>query len=220
MSEPVKILYSDDALVVAVKPCGVLSQPDKTGEPAVTDLLAAQLVRPVFPIHRLDRAVGGVMVFALDKRAAAKLSASVAAGSFEKEYLTVLHSVPPERGTWTDFLFHDSRKNITIVAEPSQKDAKPASLAFNVIETQEWNGELFSLVRVALHTGRTHQIRVQVSSRGFPIAGDGKYGAHDRCPMALWSWRLSFFHPVRKKRLCFTEPPIHTEPWTLFSFDF
>ena len=213
----IKILYKDEMLAVAVKPAGVLSQPDRTGEDSMVTLLKAQLGREIFPVHRLDRAVGGVMVFATTKSAAGKLSALMQTDLFEKEYMAVIHGVPAEdQGDFTDYLYHDSRRNLTSVVPSSQKEAKEARLSY-VLLAQDMERE-FSLVRVRLHTGRTHQIRVQFSSRAMPIAGDGKYGARDRMGLALWSSRVSFRHPIRKKTMTFEALPDHTvAPWDRFS---
>lgn len=218
MKKTIRILYRDETLAVAVKPEGILSQPDRTGEDSMVTLLKEQLGKEVFPIHRLDRAVGGVMVFAMTKAAAGKLSAMVGTEAFEKEYMAVIHGAPSEEtGEFTDYLYHDPRKNFTSVVPKTQKDAKEAKLAY------VWMGKdmekEFSLVRVRLYTGRTHQIRVQFSSREMPIAGDGKYGARDRMGLALWSYRLSFRHPLRKKTMTFTALPDQTvAPWDRFSF--
>ena len=214
MNETIKILYQDEMLAVAVKPCGLLSQPDRTGEPSMTVLLAEQTGKEIFPVHRLDRAVGGVMVFAMTRAAAGKLSALLGTDTFEKEYLTVIHGEPKETsGEFFDYLVHDVRRNMTFVAEKTEKDAKDARLSYTLLQA---DGE-YSLVRVRLHTGRTHQIRVQFSSRGMPIAGDGKYGARDRLGLALWSYRVSFKHPFRKKRMVFTAlPDENTAPWNRF----
>ena len=214
----IKILYKDDMLAVAVKPVGVLSQPDRTGEDSMVTLLKAQLGREVFPVHRLDRAVGGLMIFAMTKSAAGKLSALVTSSAFEKEYLTVIHGAPSEeKGEFTDWLFHDSKRNLTSVVAADHKDAKDAKLAYTMLAKDMENE--FSLVRVRLYTGRTHQIRVQFSSRSMPIAGDGKYGARDRMGLALWSYRLSFRHPIKKKAMSFTAlPDDKIAPWDRFSF--
>ena len=214
MSETIKILYQDSMLAVAVKPVGVLSQADRTGEPSMTELLTAQLGKTVFPVHRLDRAVGGVMVFAMTKNAAGKLSALLGTDTFEKEYLTVIHGKTAETsGEFFDYLFHDSRRNMTSVVSKDEKDAKDAKLSYTLLQSDTE----FSLVKVRLHTGRTHQIRVQFSSRNLPIAGDGKYGAHDRMGLALWSYRLAFRHPIRKKRMVFTAlPDKNITPWDRF----
>ena len=180
-------------------------------------LLKAQLGREVFPVHRLDRAVGGLMIFAMSKAAAGKLSALVTSDSFEKEYTAVIHGVPAEeKGELLDFLFHDSRKNLTSVVPSTHKDAKEARLVYTLL-AKDMEGE-FSLVRVRLYTGRTHQIRVQFASRSMPLAGDGKYGARDRMGLALWSSRLSFRHPVRKKTMTFEAlPDGSVAPWDRFS---
>ena len=218
MKEMIRILYKDETLAVAVKPSGVLSQPDRTGEDSMLTLLKEQLGREIFPIHRLDRAVGGVMVFAMTKAAAGKLSGMVGTDSFEKEYLAVVHGAPTEdQGEFTDYLYHDPKRNFTSVVPKTQKDAKEAKLAYTLLG-KDMEKE-FSLVRVRLYTGRTHQIRVQFSSRGMSIAGDGKYGSRDRMGLALWSYRLSFRHPIRKKTMAFTAlPNDKTEPWDRFSF--
>ena len=218
MKKMIRILYRDETLAVAVKPEGILSQPDRTGEDSMVTLLKEQLGKEVFPIHRLDRAVGGVMVFAMTKAAAGKLSAMEGTEVFEKEYMAVIHGTPSEEtGEFTDYLYHDPRKNFTSVVPKTQKDAKEAKLAYI------WMGKdmekEFSLVRVRLYTGRTHQIRVQFASREMPIAGDGKYGARDRMGLALWSYRLSFRHPLRKKTMTFMALPDQTvAPWDRFSF--
>ena len=217
MNGMIKILYKDETLAVAVKPAGVLSQPDRTGEDSMITLLKAQLGREVFPVHRLDRAVGGLMIFAMTKAAAGKLSALVTSDAFEKEYTAVIHGVPAEdKGELLDFLYHDSRKNLTSVVPSSHKEAKEARLAYTLL-AKDMEGE-FSLVRVRLYTGRTHQIRVQFASRSMPLAGDGKYGARDRMGLALWSSRLSFKHPVRKKTMTFEALPDGSlTPWDRFS---
>ena len=217
MKKMIRILYSDETLAVAVKPEGILSQPDRTGEDSMVTLLKEQLGKEVFPIHRLDRAVGGVMVFAMTKAAAGKLSGMVGTDAFEKEYMAVVHGVPAEEnGEFTDYLYHDPRRNFTSIVPKTQKDAKEAKLAYKLLG-RDMEKE-FSLVRVRLYTGRTHQIRVQFASREMPIAGDGKYGARDRMGLALWSYRLSFRHPVRKKTMTFTALPDGAiTPWDRFS---
>ncbi len=213
MMEP-KILYQDKFLVIAVKPAGILSQPDKTGDMAMTDILSELIGTTVLPVHRLDRAVGGVMVFALTKEIAGKLGGILGTDAFKKEYLTVVGGIPSEKeGTLEDYLFHDARRNMTSVVSAKTKDAKAASLSYTLLETNT-NA---SLLRVFLHTGRTHQIRVQFSSRGMPILGDGKYGSRERHDIALWSYRLSFSHPITKKRLTYQANPDMTIPWNLFS---
>lgn len=213
MMEP-NILYQDKFLVIAVKPAGVLSQPDKTGDAAMTDILSSFLHTTVLPVHRLDRAVGGVMVFALTKEMAGKLCGILGSDAFKKEYLTIVDGIPTEtEGTLNDHLLHDAKRNMTSVVSAKTKDAKAASLSYTLLE----KGEKSSLLRVLLHTGRTHQIRVQFSSRGMPILGDGKYGNRERHGVALWSYRLSFAHPITKKRLTYQAIPEMMTPWDQFS---
>ena len=180
-------------------------------------LLSEQLGRAVFPVHRLDRAVGGVMVFACGRRAAAKLCAGMSEGDVIKEYLAVVHGAPENQtGDYHDFLLHDSVRNKTAAVSIPHEKAKEASLSYRLIDTVTVE-ERLSLLLIRLHTGRTHQIRAQLSSRGMPVAGDGKYGAHDHCGLALWSYRLTFRHPVTKKEMVFSECPEEMTPWNLFS---
>lgn len=190
-----EILYSDNQIVVAVKPVGLDSEKE------VPSALEEQLSGDIFPIHRLDKNVGGVMVFARTKSAAAALSKAVQEGSMVKEYVALVHGTPPETGDWEDLLFKDSRKNKVFVVKKLRKGVKPARLEF-VRRTAGEN----SLVQVRLHTGRSHQIRVQFASRGFPLVGDHKYGSRDAAtaPM-LFSCRLTF--PYRGEIRCFEKYP-------------
>ena len=173
-----EILYSDRDLYVIVKPVGMDSEHE----------VPAALGGEIFPIHRLDKNVGGVMVYARTKQAAAALSKAVQEGSMVKEYVAMVHGTPPETGDWEDFLFKDSRKNKVFAVKKERKGVKYARLEFDRL----CEGEK-SLVHIRLHTGRSHQIRVQFSSRGFPLVGDHKYGARDEktAPM-LFSCRITF----------------------------
>lgn len=177
-----EILYSDNQIAVIRKPVGLDSE--KEVPAAIQEALGGQ----VFPIHRLDQNVGGVMVFARTKQSAAALSKAVQEGSMVKEYMALVHGTPPESGDWQDFLFKDSRKNKVFVVKRERKGVKKARLEF----TRLTAGEI-SLVRIRLHTGRSHQIRVQFASRGFPLVGDHKYGSKDSAtaPM-LFSCKLTF----------------------------
>ena len=173
-----EILYSDRDLYVIVKPVGMDSEHE----------VPAALEGETFPIHRLDKNVGGVMVYARTKQAAAALSKAVQEGSMVKEYVAMVHGTPPESSDWEDFLFKDSRKNKVFAVKKERKGVKYARLEF----TRQTAGEQ-SLIHIRLHTGRSHQIRVQFSSRGFPLVGDHKYGARDEktAPM-LFSCRITF----------------------------
>ena len=177
-----EILYSDKQFAVCVKPVGLDSEAE------LPEKLKETLGGEIFPIHRLDKNVGGVMVYARNKQAAAKLSKAVQDGQMVKEYVAMVHGTPPEKGDWTDYLFKDSRKNKVFVVKKERKGVKLARLEFERLRTDEK-----SLVHVRLHTGRSHQIRVQFASRGFPLVGDHKYGSRDEmaAPM-LFSCRISF----------------------------
>lgn len=162
------ILYSDRDLTVCIKPVGLDS------ENQVPSALKEQLGGEIFTVHRLDLNVGGVMVYARTKAAAAKLSKSIQEGTMVKEYVAMVHGVTPESGDWEDLLWKDSKKNKVFVVKRKRAGVKDARLEFQTLRSGET-----SLVRIRLHTGRSHQIRVQFSSRGFPLMGDHKYGARD-----------------------------------------
>ena len=176
------IIYSDRELAVIVKPVGVDS------EHQVPALLSEKLGGEIFPIHRLDLNVGGVMVYARTKSAAAQLSKLIQEGKLVKEYRCLVHGNPPEGGVLEDLLFKDSRKNKVFVVKKERKGVKKASLEY----VRLTNGSP-ALLHIRLHTGRSHQIRVQFSSRGFPLVGDHKYGARDEAKEPkLFSCRISF----------------------------
>lgn len=189
------IFYADRELVICRKPVGVDS------EHQLPQLLKEQLSGEAFPIHRLDINVGGVMVYARTKTAAAILSKAVQDGSLIKEYVAMVHGTPPEEGDWQDLLFKDSRKNKVFVAKKQRSGVKAARLEYKRLKEGER-----SLVRIRLHTGRSHQIRVQFSSRGFPLVGDHKYGsrAEETAPM-LHCCALTF--PWKGKRMRFEDLP-------------
>ena len=186
-----EILYSDKDIIVCVKPVGLDSEHD----------VPAQLGGEIYTLHRLDKNVGGVMVYARTKSAASALSKAIQDGTLVKEYVAMVHGVPPETGDWQDLLFKDSTKNKVFVVKKERKGVKKARLEF----TRLREGEA-SLVRIRLHTGRSHQIRVQFASRGYPLLGVHKYGAKDELssPM-LFSCCLSF--PYRGSTLRFEKMP-------------
>lgn len=193
------IFYEDEALLVCCKPAGVLSWADASGKLSMAELLKP---RQIFPVHRLDREVSGLMVFAKDSRTAAFLSAAIGK-DFEKEYLALCEKTPePAEGELYDLLFHDRGRNKTYVVKRKRNGVKEARLAYRVVAGQP---EGQALVRVRLFTGRTHQIRVQLASRGWPLAGDRKYGAQTGGKPALCACRLTFPHPDGR-RLSFSLP--------------
>ena len=183
----IEILKQTPQLVLCVKPAGVRAQGE--GETDLPALLKRQLGCEIYPVHRLDQAVGGVMVFAKTAPAAAKLSQAIAGGELQKEYLAVLERAPEQtEGELSDLLFHDRTKNKTYVVSRQRKGVKEAKLAYRVLDVQ--NG--LCLVGIRLYTGRTHQIRVQFASRGMPLVGDGKYGSRKNAASpALWSYALT-----------------------------
>ena len=177
-----EILYSDKHIAVCVKPVGLDSEME------VPAALKEALGGEVFPIHRLDKNVGGVMVYARSKQAAAALSKAVQEGTMVKEYVAQVHGTPPESGDWEDLLWKDSRKNKVFVVKRQRAGVKKARLEFK----RPTAGET-SLVHIRLHTGRSHQIRVQFSSRGFPLVGDHKYGSRSELTEPrLFSCRITF----------------------------
>ena len=190
-----EILYSDPDIVVCVKPVGLDSEKDLPA--ALQEALGGE----TYPVHRLDKNVGGVMAYARTKAAAASLSKAIQDGTMVKEYVALVHGTPPELGDWEDLLFKDSGKNKVFVVKRERKGVKKARLEFNRLTAGDT-----SLVRIRLHTGRSHQIRVQFSSRGYPLVGDHKYGAKDEysAPM-LYSCQLTF--PYRGKNVCFSSLP-------------
>ena len=216
------ILYTDRQIAICLKPVGMLSEP---GGRSLPDALSAYFAgcgepKEVYTVHRLDRIVGGVMVFARTKIAASKLAQAVAAREVEKEYLAVLRGVPEKaEGTLVDLLFRDASQGKTFVVQRPRKGVREAKLDYRVLETvTREDGQELSLARVRLHTGRTHQIRVQFSSRGLPLLGDIRYGSKDPdCSAALWSHRIAFTHPGTGERVCFEAPPPNAYPWDLFS---
>lgn len=188
-----EILFENQHIVVCVKPVGMDSEHD------VPEALGGS----VLPVHRLDKNVGGVMVYARTKAAAAALSTAIQEGTLVKEYVALVHGDPPSVGDWEDLLFKDSSKNKVFVVKKERKGVKKARLEFTrLTETSP------ALVRIRLHTGRSHQIRVQFSSRGYPLVGDHKYGARDDSPAPmLFSCRLVF--PLFGQEMAFEAMP----PW-------
>lgn len=195
-----EILYKDKDLVVCVKPVGLLSE-----EGGMPDKLREEIGGEIYCVHRLDRAVGGLMVYARNKKAASALSALISGGRLTKEYLAVVpDKLEEENGRFEDLLFHDRQKNRSYVVKRERTGVKKAELTYEKLNRI---GAL-ALVRVHLLTGRSHQIRCQFASRSMPLAGDGRYGSTIRdTDIALFSHRLSFVHPFTGEKLDFTTYP-------------
>ena len=179
-------------------------------------LLSEELGGDIYCVHRLDRAVGGVMVYARTPAAAAGLSRQIAARQLRKEYLAVVQGRPEEdSAVLRDLLFWDRTKNKSFVVKRQRGGVKDAELEYSLLEALPE----FSLLRIILHTGRTHQIRIQFSSRAMPLVGDVKYGSRYRdCALALWSHSLSFRHPATGDPLSFSAMPEAVFPWNGFEY--
>ena len=185
-----EILFSDKEIVVCIKPVGLDSEQD------VPQALSQLLGGEIFTLHRLDKNVGGVMIYGRTKAAAAKFSKLIQDGQLVKEYVALVHGTPPAEGDLVDLLWKDSSKNKVFVVKRERKGVKKARLTYRLLRAGEQ-----SLVRVRLYTGRSHQIRVQFASRGFPLVGDHKYGSRDdaSAPM-LYSCCLTFpYHGKEQK---------------------
>lgn len=193
----------DKDILVCVKPVGLDS------EHGMPEALCQQVGGRIYGVHRLDLNVGGVMVFGRTKEGTAAMTKAVLDGSMVKEYLALVHGTPPENGDWEDYLFKDSRKNKVFAVKRQRAGVKYARLEFERLTAGER-----SLVAVRLHTGRTHQIRVQFASRGYPLVGDHKYGSHakETAPL-LFSRRLTF--PWKGQTLCFEKLPEWAEEKTM-----
>ena len=208
-----EILYKDRDILVCVKPPRVLSTDEPGGLP---ELVRQELGDPkadVRTVHRLDRVVSGLMVLARNPAAASELSRQIREGAFQKEYLAVVHGGPsaPE-GTFRDLLGRDKARRMTFVAKEPGKGIQEAVLDYKVLAA-EWDR---AKVLVRLHTGRTHQIRVQFASRGMPLYGERKYSErNDPCEIALWSYRLGFAHPATGEPMEFTQEPPESDPWIM-----
>lgn len=207
-----ELIYVDNDIVVCVKPARVLSTDEPGGVPELVRQALGDSKADVRTVHRLDRVVSGLMVLARNAAAASELSRQIREDTFKKEYLAVIHGSPEEdAGRLEDLLQRDKARRMTFVTDQMAKGVQPASLRYQVLSRQ--NG--MSRVRIQLETGRTHQIRVQFSSRNMPLVGERKYSTlEDPCEIALWSYRLSFTHPVTGKNMEFMLEPPEVYPWT------
>ena len=207
-----ELIYQDAHIVVCVKPPRVLSTDEPGGMP---ELLRLELgTEDIRTVHRLDRVVSGLMVFARSAQAAGELSRQIRDGEFGKEYMAVVHGVPDVReGAFVDLLLRNKQERKTYVVTEPAKGVQEAILDYRLLSQTED----MTKVAIQLRTGRTHQIRAQFSSRDLPLVGDRKYSLNeDDCEIALWSYRLSFVHPVTKEKMEFSCQPPREWPWTVF----
>ncbi len=218
-----KILYEDNHIIVAVKPPNIPSQGDKTEDEDMLTIIKQYLKEKYNKpgnvylglIHRLDRPVGGVMIFAKTSKAAARLSEQVREKVFKKEYLTIVDGKPKDKnGTLEDYLLKNEKTNTSKVVKEGTKNSKYAKLDYEVLK---YNEEInLSLLKVLLHTGRHHQIRLQLSNFGHSICGDQKYGTRGRGKqISLWAYKLTIEHPITKEKMTFTALPEPIGPWVM-----
>jgi 23S rRNA pseudouridine1911/1915/1917 synthase len=216
------ILYEDNHIIVLVKPVGLATQADDSGDlDLLTEIKSYRRKTENKPgdvfvgmVHRLDRMVGGVMVFAKTSKAAGRLSEQVRSRNMRKQYLAVVRSDQLPGGVMEDYLFKDAATNTSRAVHPSNPAAKHAKLKYHVVSAKDG----LSLVSIELETGRSHQIRVQFASRGWPLVGDVKYGIErgGTDGPALWSYAIGIEHPTTKEKLEFAELPSNRAPWKLF----
>ena len=209
-----EVLYLDEDILVCIKPPRVLSTDEPGGVPELARQELGQPQADMRTVHRLDRVVSGVMVLARSAQAASELSRQIREGSFQKEYLAVIHGSPAQdQGQLRDLLYRDKARRMTMVAQEPGKGVQEALLDYQVLGRREG----LSLVKIRLHTGRTHQIRVQFASRGMPLVGERKYSTlEDDCQIALWSHALGFVHPTTGKPMSIRKQPSREYPWELF----
>ena len=205
-----EIIYKDEDVLICIKPAGVLSTDEPGGLPELVRQELGDEKADVRTVHRLDRAVSGLMVLARGAKAASELSRQIREGEFEKEYLAVVHGETEDKAELRDLLLRNKARKMTFVVTEPEKGVQEALLDYETLERRAG----LSKVRIHLHTGRTHQIRVQFSSRGFPLVGERKYcEPMDECPLALWSHMIGFSHPGTGERMRFEKEPPEVWPW-------
>ncbi len=220
----VKVIYEDNHLLVVEKPVNILSQGDDTNDKDMVNLLK-QYVKEKYNkpgnvyiglVHRLDRPVGGVMVFAKTSKAASRLSDQVRTKTFKKTYRAVIHgTMKKNEDTLLDYLYKNKKTNMVSVVNKNHKEGKYSELSYSTLGKKDG----FSLVEIDLKTGRSHQIRVQFSSRNHPLFGDQRYGQNVNKvgqQIALWANKVSFEHPTTKERMEFICEPPQEYPWNIF----
>lgn len=219
----VDVLYEDNHIIVVIKPQNIPSQSDESGDldmlTMIKQYIKEKYNKPgnayVGLVHRLDRPTGGIMVFAKTSKSAKRLCEQIKTKDFQKEYLCVVCGSPKlKNSTLIDYLKKDEKTNIVKIVPQTEVGAKKAELDYNIVDIYE---NKYSLVEVLLKTGRSHQIRVQMSNIKTPLFGDTKYGyVGEKSNLALWAYKLDFVHPVTKQAMHFTVCPPQQKPWSLF----
>ena len=223
MEEDLKVIYEDNHIIVIEKPVNIPSQGDKTGDvdmlTIIKEYLKEKYNKPgnvyLGLIHRLDRPVGGVMVFAKTSKAAARLSEQVRDKVFKKKYLVIANGkFDKETGVLSDYLLKNERKNMSRIVPEGTKNSKYAELDYEILK---YDAELnLSVLKINLHTGRHHQIRVQLSSRNHSIYGDQKYGGRGHGKqICLWAYELTINHPITKEEMTFKSIPKMEKSWKI-----
>ena len=215
-----QVIHQDTDIIVVNKPVGMLTQSDDSGDLDLQSWIRGQLkhrIKSKIPfvgiVHRIDRPVSGLVLMTLNSAAASNINHQLRNNSFKKQYKAIVHGTPPRESTWHDYLLKDERTRITRVCKPEEMGSKSASLSFRVIGSRSNR----CLVEIDLKTGRSHQIRVQFASRGYPIVADRKYGSREvlRDPgmIALWAFQIDFRHPQTGRPMKFTSPKPPHWPW-------
>ncbi len=218
--ENIKIIYEDNHVIVVIKPSGIPSQSDKSGDLDMLTLVKMYIKEKYSKpgdvylglVHRLDRMTSGLMVFAKTSKAASRLSNSIREGDFKKEYLAVISGKLEGSGELVNYLYKDERTNTSAVVEETRKNAKLAKLEYNTIGNTVYKGERYTYVKIKLHTGRHHQIRVQFSNINHPLFGDVKYGGI-KGDLALVACNLKFIHPTKDEYMEFEYMPAKNGIW-------
>lgn len=222
------VIYEDNHVIVVEKPCNVPSQADKTGDIDMLTMVKAYIKEKYQKpgevylglVHRLDRPVGGIMVFARTSKAASRLSEAIRTNQFSKKYLAVVEGkLENKKGVLEDYLLKNEALNKSMVVSKDKKGAKLARLSYEVLEEIEILGKQESLLKIKLETGRHHQIRVQFSHLGHPLIGDQKYGnSAPGVQIALWAYELEFCHPTKGEKMEFQCLPQKEGAWKNFPF--
>lgn len=218
-----KVLYEDNHIIVVEKPVNIPSQGDKTGDEDMLTIIKKYLKEKYNKpgevylglVHRLDRPTGGVMVFAKTSKAASRLSEQVREKKMHKKYLAIVDGkLEKNKDIWKDYLLKNEKNNMSKIVKEGTKNSKEAILDYEVLKYNEQIN--MSVVKVNLHTGRHHQIRVQFASRNHSLSGDQKYGTRGRGKgLALWAYSLSFIHPTKKEEMLFEDYPEKVGSWKI-----